>query len=241
MSDSSTPLPVDQRLELAEITRSEFINAMIHLYRGELGEATAWRGRIDTTSHWAVVLSATALSFVFSDKAIERHVLIPIISLFCTFLLAMEARRYRFFDIWRSRARMIEINFYQPLLSGTKPRMADWAERLSQDMEWPRFHMTWWEAVGRRLRRNYLGIYAILLGSWMVVLMTHPTSTTSLPEIIARASVGPIPGEVMFLGMMVFYTGLIGLSLHSYWASRRLKRLPAGHPERMVLRHREEV
>src|SRR5690242_3092817 len=92
MSDSSTSLPVDQRLELSEITRSEFINAMIHLYRGELGEATAWRGRIDTTSHWAIVLSATALSFVFSDKAIERHVLIPIISLFCTFLLAMEAR-----------------------------------------------------------------------------------------------------------------------------------------------------
>src|SRR5512141_3017322 len=139
MFDPASALPVDQRLELAQITRSEFINAMIHLYRGELGEATAWRGRIDTTSHWAIVLSATALSFVFSDKAIERHVLIPIISMFCTFLLSMEARRYRFFDIWRSRARMIEINFYQPLLSGSKPLMADWAQRLSQDMEWPRF------------------------------------------------------------------------------------------------------
>src|SRR5574341_1191066 len=42
MSDS-TPLPVDQRLDLAQVTRSEFVNAMIHLYRGELGEATAWR------------------------------------------------------------------------------------------------------------------------------------------------------------------------------------------------------
>lgn len=241
MSDSSVSLPVDQRLDLADVTRSEFINAMIHLYRGELGEATAWRGRIDTTSHWAIVLSATALSFVFSDKAIERHVLIPIISLFCTFLLSMEARRYRFFDIWRSRARMIEINFYQPLLAGTKPPMPDWAERLAQDMEWPRFHMTTGEAMGRRLRRNYIGIYGILLGSWLVVLMTHPTSTTSLHEIIARASVGSVPGEVMFLGMIVFYTGLTTLGIYSYWASRRLKRLPAGHPERMVLRHREEV
>jgi uncharacterized membrane protein len=241
MSDSFVPLPIDQRLELAQATRSEFINAMIHLYRGELGEATAWRGRIDTTSHWAVVLSATALSFVFSDQAIERHVLIPIISLFCTFLLSMEARRYRFFDIWRSRARMIEINFYQPLLSGSKPMMADWAQRLAQDMEWPRFHMPWWEAAGRRLRRNYLGIYGILLASWLVVLVSHPTSTTSVPEIIRRASVGPVPGELMFLGMMVFYTGLITLAVYSYWTSRRLKRLPAGHPERMVLRHREEA
>ena len=241
MSDSSASLPIDQRLDLAGVTRSEFINAMIHLYRGELGEATAWRGRIDTTSHWAIVLSATALSFVFSDKAIERLILIPIISLFCTFLLAMEARRYRFFDIWRSRARMIEINFYQPMLSGTKPLMADWTERLAQDMEWPRFHMTFWEAMGRRLRRNYAGIYGILLGSWLVVLMTHPSTTTSMSEIIARASVGPVPGEVMFLGMMVFYSGLITLGIYSYWMSHRLKRLPAGHPERMALRHREEA
>ena len=241
MSDSSVSLPIDQRLDLAGVTRSEFINAMIHLYRGELGEATAWRGRIDTTSHWAIVLSATALSFVFSDKAIERHVLVPIISLFCTFLLAMEARRYRFFDIWRSRARMIEINFYQPMLSGTKPLMADWTERLAQDMEWPRFHMTFWEAMGRRLRRNYVGIYGILLGSWLVVLMTHPSTTTSMSEIIARASVGPVPGEMMFLGMMVFYSGLITLGTYSYWMSHRLKRLPAGHPERMALRHREEA
>jgi len=136
---------------------------------------------------------------------------------------------------------MIEINFYQPMLSGTKPLMADWTERLAQDMEWPRFHMTFWEAMGRRLRRNYAGIYGILLGSWLVVLMTHPSTTTSMSEIIARASVGPVPGEVMFLGMMVFYSGLITLGIYSHWMSHRLKRLPAGHPERMALRHREEA
>ena len=239
MSDSSAPPTVDQRLDLAQMTRAEFVNAIIHLYRGELGEATAWRGRIDTTSHWAIVLSATALSFVFSDKAIERHMLIPIISFFCTFFMIMEARRYRFFDIWRSRARMIEMNFYQPLLAGSKPPMADWAMRLAQDMEWPRFHMTLWEAVGRRLRRNYLGIYIILLGSWLVVLMTHPTSTTSFSEIIARAAIGPLPGELVFLGMIVFYVGLITLSIYSFWTSRMMKRLPAGHPGRMVIRHLE--
>lgn len=240
MSDTTT-LTVDQRLELDQASRSEFITAIIHLYRGELGEATAWRSRIDTTSHWAIVLSATALSFVFSDRTIERHVLIPIISLFCSFLLMMEARRYRFFDIWRSRARMIEINFYRPLLSGSKPLMMDWADRLAQDMEWPRFHMSWWEAMGRRLRRNYLGIYGVLLGSWFVVLMTHPTSTTSLAEIIARASVGPLPGALIFAGMLVFYAGLAVLGLYSYWASHMHRGLPAGHPERMARAHRERL
>ena len=48
---SSAPVTADQRLELAQVTRSEFVNALVHLYRGELGEATIWRSRIDTTSH----------------------------------------------------------------------------------------------------------------------------------------------------------------------------------------------
>jgi uncharacterized membrane protein len=240
MSDSSSPQPVDQRLDLAQMTRSEFVNAVVHLYRGELGEATAWRSRIDTTSHWAIVMSATALSFVFSDKDIQRHVLIPIITLFCTFLLTTESRRYRFFDIWRSRARMIETNFYRPLLAGSKPPLPDWADRLAQDMEWPRFHMPWWEAMGRRLRRNYIGIYGVLLGSWFVVLSTHPTSTTSLTEMIGRASIGPVPGVVIFSGMMIFYAGLLILGTLSYWKSHRAKALPAGHPERMALTRREK-
>lgn len=240
MIDSVPPIPVDQRLELENITRSEFVNALIHLYRGELGEATAWRGRIDTTSHWAIVMSATALSFVFSDRDIERHTLIPIITLFCTFLLTMEARRYRFYDIWRSRARMIEINFYGPLLAGTKPVTPDWANRLGQDMEWPRFHMPWWEAMGRRLRRNYIGIYSVLLGSWFVVLMTHPTPIRSFTEMVRRASIGPVSGVIVFTSMMLFYAGLAGLGIYSRWESHRVKGLPAGHPERMAFRHRED-
>lgn len=240
MLDTSDPLSVDQRLELDQLNRGEFVNAMAHLYRGELAEATAWRGRIDTTSNWAIVMSATTLSFVFADKAIERHVLIPIITLFCTFLLNMEARRYRFYDIWRSRARTIEINFYAPLLAGTKATRPDWAKNLGQDLEWPRFHMPWWEAMGRRLRRNYTGIYSVLLGSWFVVLTTHPAPASSPAEFISRAAIGPIPGAVVFTGMMLFYAALAALGIYSRWESHRVKRLPAGHPDRMAFRHRED-
>lgn len=237
MTDTSEHLTIAQRLDLEHISRAEFINAMVHLYRGELGEATAWRTRTDTTTHWAVVLSATALSFVFSDRSSERHVLIPIVSLFCTFLMLMEARRYRFFDIWRSRARMLEINFYRPLLDGSRAEMQDWAETLAHDMEWPHFHMPWWEAMGRRLRRNYQWIYGILLGSWAVVLMSHPTSSTSLEEIIARAAIGPFPGLLVIAGMVVFYGALLALGVYSYWHSHIKKSLPAGHPGRMHAPH----
>jgi len=233
MPTEQPPQSIQQRLDFDNLSRGEFINAMVHLYRGELGEATAWRGRIDTTSHWAIILSATALTFVFADPAGGHHVVIPIISVFCTFLLLMEARRYQFFDIWRSRARIIEMNFYRPLLEKTQPTHVDWAERLSADLAWPRFHMPWWEAAGRRLRRNYQGIYLIQLGSWLVALMSHPTPTTSWAEIVARAGVEPVPGAWLIAAMAVFYAGLAVLAGYSFWSSRIAKSLPAGHPDRM--------
>jgi uncharacterized membrane protein len=182
------------------------------------------------------VLSATALSFVFSDKSSERHVLIPIISLFCTFFLLIEARRYRFYDIWRTRARMIEINFYRPMLDGSTSQMPDWAETLSHDLDWPHFHMPWWEAVGRRLQRNYQWIYMILFGSWILVLTSNPTLVNSVSEIIARASFGPLSGQVVIAGMLFFYGSLCGLGIYSSWYSHNKKNLPAGHPGRLIIR-----
>ena len=227
-------LPADgERFDLSHVTRNEYISAMVHLYRGELAEASAWRTRIDTTSNWAVVLSVTALSFVFGGTNGERHVLIPIVIVFCTFLLMMEARRYRFYDIWRSRARTIEINFYRPMLDGSQPAQPDWAATLAHDLAWPHFHMPWWEAIGRRLRRNYQWLYAILLASWLVVLMAYPTPSTSVAEILDRAAVGPVPGVVVIAGIAVFYGALFTLGAYSYWASRYAHRLPAGHPDRM--------
>ena len=242
MTDQPFSRPgIAQTLDPSQITQTEFVTAMVHLHRGELTEATAWRSRMDTTTNWAVVFSVTTLSFVFADKSSERHVLIPIVSVFCTFLLLMEARRYRFFDIWRSRARMIEINFYRPMLDGSAPAMNDWAERLAHDMEWPHFHMSGREAAGRRLRRTYQWIFVILLVSWIVVLLTHPSATTSVTEIVARASVGAIPGSLVIAAMLVLYGALAVLGLSSYWASHRARNLPAGHPGRMRATHLEEA
>ena len=153
----------------------------------------------------------------------------------------MEARRYRVFDIWRTRARMIEINFYRPMLDGSAPAMNDWAGTLAQDMEWPRFHMPLWEAAGRRLRRTYQWIFAILLGSWVIVLMTHPTASTSVTEIVERASVGALPGLLVVAGMAVLYGSLAALGVYSSWASHAKKNLPAGHPGRMSGSRLEEA
>ena len=118
--------------------------------------------------------------------------------------------------------------------------MPEWAETLAHDLEWPHFHMSWWEAVGRRLRRNYQWIYAILLGSWLVVLMSYPTSSTSPAKIAARASIRPFPGQFVIAGILVFYGALVLLGTYSYWSSHVKGSLPAGHPGRLSKEHHLE-
>lgn len=55
--------------------------------------------------------------------------------------------------------------FYRPLLDGSRPPQPIWTGRLAQDLEWPAFHLPWWEAAGRRLRRIDQGSFLIQLGS----------------------------------------------------------------------------
>ena len=53
--------PVDY--ESTPLTRSEYIAAIVHLYRGELYRANSWRIRLDNTTNWAI-LTAAGLGFL---------------------------------------------------------------------------------------------------------------------------------------------------------------------------------
>lgn len=70
-----------------------------------------------------------------------------------------------------------------------------------------------------------------------MVLMSHPTSTTSLAEITARAAVGPVSGQIVIAGMFLYYGALFALGVYSFLASHNKKNLPAGHPGRMQEMH----
>ena len=75
---------------------------MSHLYRGELYRSTVWRTRLDTTTNWAVLTTGIALSLTFSSETASPLPLV-LVGLLVTTFLSIEARRYRYFDFWRSR------------------------------------------------------------------------------------------------------------------------------------------
>ncbi len=198
-TEKTNPVAIPQKL-----STSEFNMAMVHFYRGEVQRSNAWRGRLDTTTNWAVVTAGATLSFVFSSPD-NPHFAIPINSILVAIFLFMEARRYRYYEIWASRVRVLETGYFAPMLSSqTIPPDKEWAEHLSADLLSPHFTISDWEAVGRRLRSNYLWIFILLALSWTLKIYLHPFPAINFEMLIERARVGLAPGGLVIAIGAVF-------------------------------------
>src|SRR4030095_2763392 len=92
---------------MRQMSPGEFNTALIHFYRGEIQRSNTWRNRLDTTTNWAVLTAGATLSFVFSSSS-NPHFVIPINSILVALFLLMEASRYRYYEIWSSRVRILE-------------------------------------------------------------------------------------------------------------------------------------
>lgn len=183
------------------------LGALAHLYRGEVYRSTHWRTRLDNTTNWAVVTTGIALSVTFSN--IEASPLpMVLVGFLVSFFLLLEARRYRYYNLFRARARLMETDLYVPLLNGkTVIAGHDWAALLADDYTTPHYHISFMRAVGRRLRNNYSWIFAIQAISYYGKLAIHPTPLESWQDAIDRATIGPVPGLVVILAGLCFHLG----------------------------------
>ena len=191
--------------EATPLKRQEYISAIVHLYRGELSRATAWRIRLDTTTNWAVLTTAGLLAFSFRTGDNPHWPLLfgtALISL----LMGYEARRYQMFDVWRSRVRKIEENFYGPiLLRDPVSPTAEWGERVARDLLVPRYKIGFRQALRARFIRNYWAIYLVLMTSWSVKVLIHPKEAHGWSEVCDNLTVGMLSYEVpmAYVGAML--------------------------------------
>jgi len=190
---------------------SEFTTAMVHFFRAEIQRANVWRSRLDTTTNWAVLTTGAAISYAFTQSG--NHVVILLNILLVTIFLMIETRRYRYYELWSYRVRLMETDFFAPMLVPPFHPSPDWAETLSESLLHPKFPISNLEAAGRRLRRNYLYIYGIVGAAWLAKLWLLPEPVYTMDQLAERAAIGPISGIVTLIIALVFCLVVILLSL----------------------------
>lgn len=192
---------------------------MVHFYRGEVHRSTSWRARLDATTNWSVLTTAAMLSFTFASPE-QSHIVLLLSNLVILSYLAIEARRYRYFEVYRARVRMLEENFLIPVVTRQlESPMGSWREMVAMDLDLPKYKTTFVEAMGFRLRRNYILIFLIVLGAWLVKLTMHPSWVMTWRELWARAAVGPyLPPGLVIGSVVLFYVAMFGVM----WSTRHM-------------------
>ena len=161
-----------------QLKAGEFNTAMVHLYRGEVQRANVWRQRLDSTTNWAVITAGAAIAFALGN-ATGHHGVIILNMLLITLFLFIEARRYRYYELFASCVRLMETDFFAAMFVPPFGPAADWAELMAENLLHPHFTISTWEAVGRRFRRNYLWNYVVLAIAWVAKSSLFPTPLTT--------------------------------------------------------------
>lgn len=197
------------------------LGAIAHLYRGEIYRSTLWRTRLDTTTNWSVVSLGIALSVTYASRDASPMPLI-LVGILIFFFLIIESRRYRYFNVFRARARWLEMHFYAPMLvEGDLHLEEGWQEWLAGDYLKPRFHISMVRAVGRRLRRNYIWILGIQTVAYYGKLVVHPVALTDSWQIFSRAAIGPISGEIVVAAGAFYNLTWVGFALYTAYLDRK--------------------
>lgn len=195
-------------------TSQEFINLIAHYYRGEIARMAGWRDRIDRTTNWAITCVAAMLSLAWSGPG--HHEILLFAMVIVLLLLVIESRRYRFFDVYRRRVRTIEHHYYAQVFSRSGTPAVDWALVLGEDLRFPAFAVSKLDAFCRRLRRNYIWLFTILLTAWVLQITGTEQRLQASPERVAdiasRASIGALPGIAIIAAVSLFYVVLASLA-----------------------------
>lgn len=189
-----------------QMRASEFNAAMVHFFRGEISRSNTWRMRLDATTNWAVLTTGATISFAFTSRGtgVVDHGVIILNTLLITVFLLIEARRYRYYELWSYRVRLMETDFYAAMLVPPFQPAPDWAETLADSLLHPQFPISRAEAFGRRFRRNYMLIYLLLGSAWFLKVWLHPVPAQTLDEFVNRAAIGDVPGWMVLAAGVLF-------------------------------------
>ena len=177
-----------------------------------------WLFLLDRTTICAIGALAAMLSISLSSQDAHHSVLL-FAMLLIHVLLMIEARRYRFFHVYRARVRLLEREYFAGLFAphpgATSPDLAPLAQALRE----PRFSITLLQAMSRRLQRNYCWLFVVVLLAWLVkttseISQGHTRLVHSMAEFLRNADITGIPSGAVVCGIVLLYAWLIFLMVH---------------------------
>ncbi len=194
-----------------------YVNAMSHFYRGEMGRIMIWRQRLDITTTWAITSTTTIFTVAFSVREVP-HVIFFFNIAIVSVMLWIEARRYRFYDAFRARVRMLEAHFMVPMVMQNKFMLeGEWQKLVCEDLLVPAFKIGRFEAVGRRMKRNYIFIFTIIMTAWVAKIFLHAppgSAVTSWGGIVRLFGVGGLPGWLIFAVFVLTLVSVVSITLY---------------------------
>ena len=192
-----------------------YVNAMSHFYRGELSRIMVWRQRLDITTNWAITSSTAIITIAFSNAGVPHIIFFFNLAIVWS-LLWIEARRYRFYDAFRARVRMLEAHFLVPIVMESRDMLqGEWRKLVSEDLILPCFKISKLEAVGRRLKRNYIFIFILIMVAWVTKIFLHSPIEMDSPMAFYRAmGVGQIPAWFVAFVFLSTLASVIAISIY---------------------------
>ncbi|MFL6527601.1 MAG: DUF2270 domain-containing protein [Chthoniobacterales bacterium] len=194
---------------------STYVNAMAHFYRGEMGRIMVWRQRLDITTNWAITSSTAIITIAFSNREVPHIIFFFNVAIVWA-MLWIEARRYRFYDAFRARVRMLEAHFLVPIVSENEHLLqGEWRRLVSEDLILPSFKISKLEAIGRRLKRNYVFIFILIMVAWVTKIFLHAPMAMDGPLSFYRAlRVGQIPAWLVAFIFASTLALVIGITIY---------------------------
>ena len=164
-----------------EEERPNVIQAIAHLYRGEMNRLTIYRQRLDITSNWCITMVSAFLVFYLSTSVPIHLALFPLLPIFAFSL--QESRRYRYYRLVQHRIECLEKGFFvgDIFRSSIMPteELWIWREKLNRSLFAPSHDISFFKAWIIRFFRNYIWMVYILFMAWMFK-MTHFTSSVDV-------------------------------------------------------------
>ena len=168
-----------------------FHTCMLHFYRGEMNRLTVWRQRLDTTTHWAIILTTGLTTFVLGAREMPHYIMLLGLAFNSIFML-IEGRRYQHLHHSKWRINLLEHNFFAAQLGATQPVESSWRAQLVADLQRPHFTIKHWLGVRLRLRRNYLMLFYFTTAVWLTKVFIHPGGPSHVGEFYERLAVGDL-------------------------------------------------